>query len=317
MPTPTSPTMLPTSPAPVTPTNPLNAKPTDTTYAAYEASQGFPQATKPADVTAIQPNQNNGSTSPTPQQQKANSNPQGTTVSNPYGAAGTSPQYTDSNGNPYYMQGNTLVYGTIPGSSPSSAGLPGTTSTGNPNVDALNASYKAQADAATKFANAVTGIENGSIPLNAGEQAQIDGLKQQFQALIDKQNLVNTSNTNTAWTLGYASGASEYSPTYQANIIGDVIQMAKFLSRLVITAAYMKPIEVPFGRMLTSEMTITTAVGYPTEMPEVIAAMPRLKDKIAAMISHRLPLSQVMEGLKIAATPQSNKVMINCDEGAA
>ena len=98
------------------------------------------------------------------------------------------------------------------------------------------------------------------------------------------------------------------------NIIGDVIQIAKFHSRLVITAAYMRPIEVPFGRMLTSEMTITTAMGYPTEMPEVIAAMPRLKDKIASMISHHLPLSQVMEGLKIAATPQSAKVMINIDE---
>ena len=67
--------------------------------------------------------------------------------------------------------------------------------------------------------------------------------------------------------------------------------------------------------MLTSEMTITTAMGYPTEMPEVIAAMPRLKDKIAGMISDRLPLSQVLEGLKIAARPESCKVMINCDEG--
>jgi threonine dehydrogenase-like Zn-dependent dehydrogenase len=101
------------------------------------------------------------------------------------------------------------------------------------------------------------------------------------------------------------------------NIIGDVIMMAKFHSRMVITAAYMKPIEVPFGRMLTSEMTITTAVGYPTEMPEVIAAMPRLEDKIRSMISHHLPLSEVMEGLKIAATPQSAKVMIHCDESAS
>jgi 2-desacetyl-2-hydroxyethyl bacteriochlorophyllide A dehydrogenase len=100
-------------------------------------------------------------------------------------------------------------------------------------------------------------------------------------------------------------------------ILTDVIMLAKFHSRMVITAAYMRPIEFPVGRMLTSEMSITTAMGYPTEMPDVIAAMPRLKDKIVSMISHRLPLSDVMEGLKIAATPQSCKVMINCDEGAA
>ena len=94
------------------------------------------------------------------------------------------------------------------------------------------------------------------------------------------------------------------------SILSDVINMAKFHARMVITAAYMKPIEFPVGRMLTSEMTITTAAGYPTEMPEVIAAMPRLKDTIAAMISHHLPFERVMEGLEIAARPESAKVMI-------
>jgi len=101
------------------------------------------------------------------------------------------------------------------------------------------------------------------------------------------------------------------------NLLMDVINMAKFQARFVITAAYMKPVEINLGAMLTTEMTITTAVGYPTEMPEVVAALPRLKDKIATMISHRLPLSQVIDGLKIAATPESCKVMINCDESEA
>ncbi|MCB2072168.1 MAG: alcohol dehydrogenase catalytic domain-containing protein [Novosphingobium sp.] len=97
-------------------------------------------------------------------------------------------------------------------------------------------------------------------------------------------------------------------------VITDVINMAKYHSRLVITAAYMQPFEVPFGTMLTSEMTITTAVGYPTEMPEVVAAMPRLKDKIRSLISHHLPFDQVLDGLKIAGTPESAKVMIEFEE---
>jgi threonine dehydrogenase-like Zn-dependent dehydrogenase len=99
------------------------------------------------------------------------------------------------------------------------------------------------------------------------------------------------------------------------SILSDVIAVAKFHAKLVITAAYMKPIEFPVGRMLTSEMTITTAVGYPTEFPEVLAAMPRLKDKIASIISHHLPFEQILEGLKVAATPGSAKVMIEF-EGA-
>ncbi len=99
-------------------------------------------------------------------------------------------------------------------------------------------------------------------------------------------------------------------------ILTDVIMMAKFHAKLVITAAYMRPIEFPVGRMLTSEMTITTAVGYPTEMPDVIAAMPRLDDTIRSLISHRLPFGRVLDGLDVAARPSSAKVMIDMEEPA-
>jgi threonine dehydrogenase-like Zn-dependent dehydrogenase len=98
------------------------------------------------------------------------------------------------------------------------------------------------------------------------------------------------------------------------SLLSDVIGMAKFQSRMVITAAHMKPVEINLGTMLTTEMTLTTAVGYPTEMPEVVAALPRLKDKIASLISHRLPFDDVLEGFRIAATPQSAKVMIAMED---
>lgn len=99
------------------------------------------------------------------------------------------------------------------------------------------------------------------------------------------------------------------------SILGDVVALAKRHARHVITAAYLKPIELPAGPMLTTEMTITTAVGYPAEMPDVVAAMPRLKDRIASLISHRLPFGRVLEGLEIAASPRSAKVMIEFPEG--
>ena len=93
-------------------------------------------------------------------------------------------------------------------------------------------------------------------------------------------------------------------------LVSQVIGMAKFHSRLVITAAYMKPVEVALGSMLTTEMTITTAVGYPSEMPDVIAAMPRLQNKIRSLISHRFQFDKVLDALKVASTPASAKVMI-------
>lgn len=96
-----------------------------------------------------------------------------------------------------------------------------------------------------------------------------------------------------------------------ANILSDVISMAKYQSRLVVTAAYMKPVEINLGAMLTTEMTITTAVGYPTEMPDVISALPRLRDKVATMISHRFAFDQVIDAFAVAGTPASAKVIVD------
>jgi 2-desacetyl-2-hydroxyethyl bacteriochlorophyllide A dehydrogenase len=94
------------------------------------------------------------------------------------------------------------------------------------------------------------------------------------------------------------------------NILSDVIGMAKYQSRLVVTAAYMKPVQIDLGAMLTTEMTITTAVGYPNEMPDVIAALHRLKDKVRSLISHRFPFDQVIDAIGVAGTPASAKVMV-------
>ena len=94
------------------------------------------------------------------------------------------------------------------------------------------------------------------------------------------------------------------------SIVSDVISMAKYHSRLVITAAHMKPVEINLGAMLQTEMTITTAVAYPTEMPEVIAALPRLREKARSLISHRFPFDKVLDAFGLAGTPQSAKVMV-------
>lgn len=100
------------------------------------------------------------------------------------------------------------------------------------------------------------------------------------------------------------------------NILSDVVRMAKYQSRMVVTAAYMKPVELDLGAMLTTEMTITTAVGYPTEMSEVIVALPRLRETAAPLISHRFGFDRMIEALGVAATPAAAKVMIDFERQA-
>ena len=97
-------------------------------------------------------------------------------------------------------------------------------------------------------------------------------------------------------------------------ILGDVVGMAKRHARLVVMAAYHESVPLPLGILLSNEMTITAALAYPDEMPAVVAALPRLRGKLAAMISHRVPFVRVTDAFAIAATPQSAKVMVAFDD---
>jgi len=99
-------------------------------------------------------------------------------------------------------------------------------------------------------------------------------------------------------------------------LLNDVIRMAKTHARLVITAVYARAPEIDLQTMLTNEMNITTSLGYPTEMPDVVAALPRLKDTVASLISHRFRFEQIIEGLEVAGTSQSAKVMISFEDRA-
>ena len=143
-----------------------------------------------------------------------------------------------------------------------------------------------------------------------GARAVINPAKEDVRArLLELHGSARVFSRDCVGTDAYIDAAGA------PNIVSDVIGMAKYHSRLVITAAYMKPVEVNLGAMLTTEMTITTAVGYPDEMPDVIAALPRLRDKVKSLISHRFPFDRIIDAIGVAGTAQSAKVMVEF-EGA-
>lgn len=141
-----------------------------------------------------------------------------------------------------------------------------------------------------------------------GARAAFDPSKEDLRArLIDLHGSGRVFSRETVGTDAWIDAAGA------PNIVSDVVRMAKFQSRLVVTAAHSKPVPLDLGAMLTTEMTITTAVGYPSEMPDVIAALPRLRERVAGLISHRFPFDQVVEAFGMAASPQSAKVMVEFD----
>jgi (R,R)-butanediol dehydrogenase/meso-butanediol dehydrogenase/diacetyl reductase len=142
--------------------------------------------------------------------------------------------------------------------------------------------------------------------LALGARAVINPAKQDVRArLLELHGSARVFSREVVGTDAYIDAAGAPS------LLNDVIKMAKYHSRLVVTAAYMKPVMFELGAMLTTEMTITTAVGYPTEMSDVIAALPRLQEKVRSLISHRFNFDKIIEALGVAGTPGSAKVMVD------
>jgi len=94
------------------------------------------------------------------------------------------------------------------------------------------------------------------------------------------------------------------------NIVPDVIRMARSHARLVVIAAYTKPVEIDLTAMLLNEMTMCTSIGYPDELETVLNLLPTLTDKLDLLITHRLPFERVIDAFSIAGKADAGKVMI-------
>lgn len=94
-------------------------------------------------------------------------------------------------------------------------------------------------------------------------------------------------------------------------VLPGIIAMGRFGARIVLTAVYAMPVALDLQSMLIKEISLKTAVGYPTELPEVartlIEAPP---EALAPMVSHSFPFARVTEAFAAARQPDSGKVMV-------
>lgn len=94
-------------------------------------------------------------------------------------------------------------------------------------------------------------------------------------------------------------------------LIADIINMAQYHARLVVTAVYPKPVEIDFPDVLMRELEITTAGGYPSELGEVLEELPSIDPSLLdAYISHTYPFDRFEEAFAVAQRADSAKVMI-------
>jgi len=97
-------------------------------------------------------------------------------------------------------------------------------------------------------------------------------------------------------------------------VIETVQKIAKHGARLSIPAVHKKPVEVDFGALLTTELTITLSRGYPTEIFEVTNDIIAAWERYGQIISHTVPFDRVQEALTLSMTPgAADKVVVTFD----
>lgn len=90
--------------------------------------------------------------------------------------------------------------------------------------------------------------------------------------------------------------------------------LAKHGATLGIVAVHKAPVELDFGAILTSELTIAWSVGYPTEIFEVTDDIVENWQGYAHIVSHTLPYRQALDALELARTPgAADKVVVTFD----
>lgn len=95
-------------------------------------------------------------------------------------------------------------------------------------------------------------------------------------------------------------------------VIAGIVGMAQYHARVVVSAVYPEPVAFDFLAALMKELTVTTAGGYPTELPEVLAELARIDAaELAPYVSHSFPFDRFDEAFATARSALSAKVMID------
>jgi 2-desacetyl-2-hydroxyethyl bacteriochlorophyllide A dehydrogenase len=95
------------------------------------------------------------------------------------------------------------------------------------------------------------------------------------------------------------------------SVIPDVIAMAQYHARLVVSAVYPQPVEFDLLKALMKELHITTAGAYPTELHDVLEELPTIDPaELAPYVSHRFRFDDFLQAFEAAKSPGSAKVMV-------
>jgi threonine dehydrogenase-like Zn-dependent dehydrogenase len=147
--------------------------------------------------------------------------------------------------------------------------------------------------------------------LEIGADAVIDSSKEDVAARLIELH----GDGATAHVRGLRPATDIYLDAAGVSIVPQTVAaIAKSGAVLGVVAVHKRPVDLDFGEILPSELTIVWSMGYPTEIFEVTDDLVEHWEQYSRIISHRIPFGETLEALALAATPgAADKVTIVFD----
>lgn len=144
--------------------------------------------------------------------------------------------------------------------------------------------------------------------LRLGAQAAFDPrVRAAADTLRDSHGAVRVFRTDLPATTHYLEATG-------APILPDIIAMARSGAHICVVSAQKKPVPVDFSTVLARELHITGALGYPTELEEVIAMLADGSIDLEPMISHRFDGADILAAFAMAQRPdEAAKILVRYD----
>lgn len=96
-----------------------------------------------------------------------------------------------------------------------------------------------------------------------------------------------------------------------APVIATIAESAKHGATATVVGVHKTPVELDLGALLTTELTLTLSMGYPTEIFEVTEDLVNHWERFAHLVSHQIPRADALHALELAATPgAAEKVVV-------
>ena len=135
------------------------------------------------------------------------------------------------------------------------------------------------------------------------------------------EDLVDVARLPLAQGLAALTGGASVDVVFEATGVPETIDEALPLLRrngiVVVTGIHARPLALDLTAMVRRQLQLRGSFRPPeSDWPAALALMQELRDTMAPMVSHVLPLSQALEGFALAHARQASKVLIRPQAGA-